>query len=266
MGVNRSGYYKWRARRGSLNQYERSRHLLTELLQEVHTRFPSYGYHRLATVVRTQTGWLFSDNLAHKCCKLAGIRSALRRPKYVNPGAEHAVYPNIVRGKWNASRPLELVVSDMTRLKHKGKWYEWVYILDTFNNEIISHHLARRTGDTKPYFDCLNALKQKADEQTYPLTLHTDQGSVYSSRAFAKAHEKYTILRSMSRAGTPTDNPIIEAINGWIKQELYWDFKLHRCDDLLACIDDFVHYYNNFRPAYALNYRSPIQYKTEQGF
>lgn len=83
---------------------------------------------------------------------------------------------------------------------------------------------------------------------------------------FAKAHEKYTLFRSMSRAGTPTDNPIIEAVNGWIKQEMYCDFKLHRCDNLQAGLDALVHYYNHTRPAYALNYRSPIQFKTEQGF
>ena len=28
----------------------------------------------------------------------------------------------------------------------------------------------------------------------------------------------------MSRAGTPTDNPIIESLNGWIKEELFLDF------------------------------------------
>lgn len=44
--------------------------------------------------------------------------------------------------------------------------------------------------------------------------LHTDQGAVYSSRAFCHAHEHYIILRSMSRGGTPTDNPIMEALNG----------------------------------------------------
>ena len=32
------------------------------------------------------------------------------------------------------------------------------------------------------------------------------------------------IERSMSRVGTPTDNPIIESINGWIKEELKHDF------------------------------------------
>lgn len=266
MDVNRSGYYKWRQRQGKPNRYEQDRRLLTGLLQEVQGRFPSYGYHRLAAVVRNQTGWLFSDNLVHKCCKQAGLHSKARCRACVRPGAEHIRYPNTVNGNWNATRPMELVVSDMTCLWHKGKLHEWVYMLDTFNNEILSHHLARRPGDTKPYFLCLEDLTNKKDEQTSPTVLHTDQGSVYSSRAFAKAHEKYTILRSMSRAATPTDNPIIEAVNGWLKEEMLLDFNMRQCDDLKQFLDDFVHYYNHTRPAYALNYKSPIQFKTEQGF
>ena len=35
MSVNRSGYYKWKARQGKKNRYERDRELLTKLLQEV---------------------------------------------------------------------------------------------------------------------------------------------------------------------------------------------------------------------------------------
>ena len=32
------------------------------------------------------------------------------------------------------------------------------------------------------------------------------------------------VVRSMSRAGTPTDNSAMESINGWIKAELFMDF------------------------------------------
>ena len=99
-----------------------------------------------------------------------------------------------------------------------------------------------------------------------PTILHTDQGAVYSSRAFAKAHEKYNIFRSMSRAGTPTDNPIIESVNGWIKQEMRLDLDMDGHPDLSLFLYYSVRSYNLFRPAYALNYKSPIQFKIEQGF
>ena len=266
MDVNKSGYYKWRLRQGKMNQYEIDREVLTELLQEAHTNHKSYGYHRLATVIRNETGWVFSDNLAHKCCKQAGIKSEVRHYKYKGPGREHIVFPNIVRSDWNAAKPMELIVSDMTVLKHHKTMYEWTYFLDTYNNEIIASHISPKTGDRKPYFKCLDDLKNIMKEQKEPVVLHTDQGSVYSSRAFQEAHKNYNIIRSMSRAGTPTDNPIIESLNGWIKAELICDFNYQAADNLYQIIDDYVSYFNNYRPAYALKYKSPVQYRTEQGF
>ena len=266
MDINKSGYYKWLQRKGTLNQYEKDRRALTTLLKEVHQKHQSYGYHRLAAVVRRETGWIFSDNLAHKCCKEAGIKSKVKHYHYRRYGKEHISFKNIVSGNWNAKRPLEIVVSDMTCINHRGKTYEWTYLLDTYNNEIISSHVSRFKGDRRPYFDCLTDLKEKVKKQTEPVILHTDQGSVYSSRAFAEAHKDYNIIRSMSRVGTPTDNPIIESLNGWIKAELVTDFQYWKHNDIYDVISEYVYYFNNLRPAYALQYKSPVQYRVAQGF
>ena len=70
----------------------------------------------------------------------------------------------------------------------------------------------------------------------------------------------------MSREGTPTDNPIIEALNGWMKEELYLDFGLATAEDVPSLLDEYVHYFNNIGSASALGYKSPVQYKTELGF
>lgn len=265
MKVNRSSYYKWLANKDSKNRFELDREILTELLLSAHQKNKSYGYHRLAAKVKRETGWIFSDNLAHKCCKFAGIKSVLRKTKYNPTAKEHIYYPNYVKNNWNASKPLELIVSDMTNIKHNGQNYELTYLLDTYNNEIISHHMSCKAGDRMPYFKCLEDLKGKI-EKTAHLVLHTDQGAVYSSQAFKKAHENYNIIRSMSRVGTPTDNPIIESINGWIKEEMRVDFGLKNTTDIRRFISDYIEYYNNERPAYALQYKSPVQYRIEQGF
>ena len=143
-------------------------------------------------------------------------------------------------------------------------------MFDTFNNEILAHQATPIQGSTKPYYHCLEQLKllagKKNEEQTPQVVLHTDQGSVYSSQAFCQAHNHYNILRSMSKAGTPTDNPIIEALNGWMKGELCLDFGLEAAEDVPHLLDEYVYYFNNRRPAAALGYKSPVQYKTELGF
>ena len=57
------------------------------------------------------------------------------------------------------------------------------------------------------------------------MVLHSDQSSVYTSKAFNELLPAY-VACSMSRAGTPTDNSAMEAINGWIKAELFVDLRV----------------------------------------
>lgn len=267
MDVNRSGYYKWRKRQGTVNRYVQNRRDLTKLLIEEHKKHKAYGYHALARNIFRNTGWVFSDNLAHKCCKAAGIKSQAKNYRYNKPGAEHVWYPNLVAGKWNATKPLQIIVSDMTCIRWHGKLYEWVLFVDTFNNEIIAHAISGQRGNPQPYYQCLESLCSLIEkEQEEPTILHTDQGSTYSSRAFAQAHKNYNIIRSMSRAGTPTDNPIIESLNGWIKAELQLDFDIATTTNLEKSLNDYVSYYNQERLASALDYKTPVQYRTELGF
>ena len=70
----------------------------------------------------------------------------------------------------------------------------------------------------------------------------------------------------MSRAVTPTDNPINESLNGWIKEKLFIDFDLKHCEDVPNLIKLHIDYYNYERSRYSLNYKTPIQYKIESGF
>ena len=65
----------------------------------------------------------------------------------------------------------------------------------------------------------------------------------------------------MSRAGTPTDNAAMEAINGWIKAELFMDFHVTGEKPVDKEIDEYIEFFNEQRPAYSLGYLTPKQYK-----
>ena len=192
-----------------------------------------------------------------------------RKRSYKRPGEESVLFPNRVKGRWNASAPLQIVVSDMTILKVGRTYWEWTLLLDTFNNEILAHSASSQAGSNKPYYHCLDALKslmEKREGQNSEVIFHTDQGVVYFLRIFSNAHKHYNILRSMSQGGTPTDDPIIEALNGWIKEELYLDFDLANAKDVPALLNSYVFFFNNNRRSASLDYKSPVQFRTERGF
>ena len=65
----------------------------------------------------------------------------------------------------------------------------------------------------------------------------------------------------MSRAGTPTDNATMEAINGWINADLFMDFHVTGERPVKEEIDDYIAFFNEQRPAYSLNYLTPVQFR-----
>jgi len=104
--------------------------------------------------------------------------------------------------------------------------------MDIWNNEILSYSLSKKRGDRMTYMSGLKEILDiKAQYPEMEMVLHTDQGSVYSSKSFNELLPLYNIVHSMSRAGTPTDNAAMEAINGWIKAEMFKD--LHMKSSLL---------------------------------
>ncbi len=50
-----------------------------------------------------------------------------------------------------------------------------------------------------------------------------------------------------------------------MKEELYLDFDLAHCDNIPKLLDEYVHYINGQRLDAALDYKSPIQCRTESG-
>ena len=271
MKVSRSGYYKWLKNKDILNNYEINRKKLGELIVDVHKRKPSYGYHRINKIIRDETGWYVSSNLVHKVCKILNIKSKAKHYKYKRPGEESIKYSNIINGNWKTSRPFEKVVSDTTTFYFKKRKYDWTFYLDVFNNEIVGYDVRESMcgNGVLNHREALNNMlnnKIKRGYENLETIVHTDQGVVYSSVSFNNIFNSYKVTRSMSRAGTPTDNPVIESKNGWIKKEMYIDFDINNYNTVQEFIDDIVWDNNNYRPSYALQYKNPVEYRTQLGF
>lgn len=272
MIVSRSGYYKWLGRLGTKNRYQLNRDHIKTLIKEIHQKYPTSGYRSIAAHIRNDYGWIVSDYYVHLNCKEMGIQSVVRRKRYKQlPGDKHHIYRNLVGKHWNSKGPFEILCTDTTFIKHRGILYDLTLYIDTFNNEIISYSLStgKYGADPKSHHEALMMAIREKNKRGYinlETIIHSDQGVIYASQAFNYAHKDYNIKWSMSRAGTPTDNPIIESLNGWIKEELRYQFKIDECRDIQNLIEAYVYYYNNERYMHSLGYKNPIQYKTELGY
>lgn len=262
VGVSRSGFYKWH--HNMMNPSIRTITYVNNVLLfvEYHKKYPSHGYRWLNAKIRLDTGQIMSDPYAYKCCKAAGIKSIAKRYKYKKPGNPYRLYPNMLMADLEITGPLQCVVSDMTAIYVNGIYYELTLYMDLWNNELVAHSISARRGDRMTY---LNGLRDLIDlKKLHPdmeMVLHTDQGSVYASKDFNEILPSYNITRSMSRAGTPTDNGAMESINGWIKAEIFADMHVTGKRDIRDEITDYVKFFNEERPAYALGYLTPKQYR-----
>ncbi len=265
MDINRSSFYKWRDRQRKPTDKIIERESNIKLFKEYHDKYPSHGYRWLNSKIRHDTGLVFSDTYAQRVCHYCGIKSASKRFRGYKAAGRECIYPNMVLADIVITRPFQVIVSDMTMIKIKGKPYEITFYMDLFNNAIIAWAVSDTKGDRNTYINGRDEVI-KIKEEAYPdydLILHTDQGSVYASKDFNKNLLLRNITRSMSRAGTPTDNGAMESINGWVKDELYLDFKINDSDNVEESIREYVDFFNNERPAYALGYKTPKEVMDE---
>ena len=263
MGVSRSGYYKCKKREKSDRDIKREE--MIALVAEVHEEHKSHGYRWTAAFIRINYGYECSDNYIYKCFRYLEIKSETKHQVHYKKRKEKDKYPNLIFTTWETiDRPKQVIVSDMTTFKFWIYYFEVTFYFDVFTKEILSYRVAERRGSRDQYIDGLAEVVELLSGQKEPTVIHTDQGSVYASIAYNELIKDTNIIRSMSRAGKPTDNPVNESLNGWMKEELFMDFKIDECrsrEEFRETMERYVHFYNNKRPCYAIGYDTPVNYR-----
>ncbi|HIU88281.1 MAG TPA: IS3 family transposase [Candidatus Avilachnospira avistercoris] len=267
MGVSRSGYYKWKKR--SKSRRDMKREEVISLVDEIHKAHPSHGYRWVAAYLRINHGQTCSDSyickvFRYKVFRYLGITSKTKHKHHYRKRKIRDLYPNLIFTTWETvDRPRQVIVSDMTVLKPWIFYPELTLYFDVFTKQILSWKLSERRGGRDQYLDGLTDVIELLRGNKEPTIIHTDQGSVYSSKAYNELIRDSNIVRSMSRAGKPTDNPVNEALNGWIKEELQIDFRLDDCrtrDAVKEVLHRYVDFYNRHRPCFAIGYDTPDHY------
>ena len=262
-GVSRSGYYKWLKRANQLNRYEKTQRILDDYVQDIHSHHPMMGYRQIRDKIYLEFGWMVSDPTVWRSMKRLGIHGYTRRNKAPFAlGMEHTRYPNILNRMFKSEKPMQKIVTDVTYIKHTGKWYYLAGYMDLFNNEIIEWELSD-TFDNFLVMKPAERLLKKRMSTEHQVLLHSDQGVQYSSAGYCNLLKEYGAVQSMSRAGNPRDNAVMESFWGRFKDTLRKHFRDWECDDLRAIVAQAIYYFNNERPVRKLNGKTPVLFRTE---
>lgn len=263
MGVSRAGFYKWKNRDKSQKDINRDK--LVNLVKTVHDAHCSHGYRWTAAYIRLEYGYTCGDNYIYKCFRYLGISAETKHKIHSRRRIIKDRYPNLIFTTWDTvDRPRQVIVADMTAFRISYYYFEVTFYFDVFTKEILTYRVADRRGSRWQYINGLEDVVKLLKNCTEPTVIHTDQGSVFASKAYNELIKDTNIIRSMSRAGKPTDNPVNESLNGWLKEELFMDFKIGNCqnrDDFCKCLERYVDFYNNHRPCFAIGYDTPNNYR-----
>ena len=261
--VSRSGYYKWLKRKGILNRYELKQQALDYCVADIHSHYPSQGYRSIADTLLNRYGFAVSDISVFKSMQRLGIKGFVRKKSVPSSsGSEHNRFSNVLNRNFRSDKPMQKLVTDVTYIKNNGKWYYLACYLDLFNNEIVDWELS-------DVFDNLLVMKpakrilEKTKSTGTPILLHSDQGVQYSSAGYCNLLKSYNAIQSMSRAGTPRDNAVMESFFGRFKDVMSSHFQYWKCDDIHKVVAKSVFYFNYIRPVRKLNRKPPVQYRIE---
>jgi len=255
-GVSRSGYYKWQGRGKCVPE---DRKEIFELVQSTHEKHSTHGYRWVHAYLVQQGGITVSPDYIRRAFNVLGIESKTKHKARNKPRKVRDPYPNLIFSTWETvDRPRQVIVSDMTAFWTRFRYWELSLYFDVFTKQILGSGITDKRGRPVIYYNgleqALAKLEGGKDEYT---VFHTDQGSVYTSIAYNEIIKEKHLVRSCSRAGKPTDNPVNESLNGWIKEELFIDFGLYDSDDVVATINEYIEFYNSKRPSYSLGYDTP---------
>ncbi|MCM3781412.1 IS3 family transposase [Neobacillus mesonae] len=251
IGISRSTYYRWKVTFG-----HEKKDSVVEKIHElcVQHKF-RYGYRKITALLRAEHK--VNHKRVQRMMQQEQLQCRVKVKKRKPTGQPVHIAEHLLKRQFQADRPMQKLVTDITYLPFGGKTLYLSSILDLFNGEIVAYSIADKQ-DTSFVLDTLNQLPMLPGTM-----LHSDQGSVYTSQLYQEAVKGKGIIMSMSRKGTPADNAPIESFHSTLKSETFYLEGLTCTTTAIVkqTVRDYITYYNSIWIQTKLKNQSPIHYR-----
>jgi putative transposase len=215
--VHFSGFYAWLKEPLSQRAQEDVRQ--TELIRRAWEDSDKvYGYRKLTDDFR-DLGEQISENRVARLASLAGIAAQVgyrRRPGRYG-GKPSIVAENKLEQKFNATVPDQTWVPDITYIRTHEGWLYLCVVIDLLSRRVVGWSAQSRMTTDLALQALLMAVWRRKPEE--PVTVHSDQGSQFTSREWQTFLHQHNLQASMSRRGNCHDNAVAESFFQLLKRE-----------------------------------------------
>ena len=264
LGVQRSGYYAWKDRPLS-SRAQANAELLVKVRQAFHYSRCTYGSLRIHHYWLRQ-GYHFSRHRIARLMKsahLIPVRVVKWHPHTTQQRLGARTAPNLLNQDFQATRPNEKWVSDITYIDTSEGWLYLASILDLYSRQVVGWAMGEQ-NDT----NLVEKAWRMAVTNRHPprhLLHHSDRGCQYTSEAYLKLLEQAECKISMSRTGNCYDNAVMESFHATLKGECAVSSYVTRAEARMSIFEFIEVWYNRQRLHSSLGYLSPIEYELSSG-
>lgn len=259
--VAESGYYAWlHGQPGARQQADAA--LLGEIRAIYQRNRRLYGSPRIHAELKKQ-GWQCSRKRVARLMRQAHLVSVRQRRRRVQTTDSKHPYPvasNRLDRQFEAQRPDQKWVADITYIPTLNGWLYLAAVLDLFSRRIVGWAMSARCDTPLVQNALAMALAQRQPQGD--LLHHSDRGSQYAAQAYQALLAQHHITVSMSRKGNCYDNAVMESFFHTLKAECV-DLHLFRSrTHARSVIFQFLEvYYNRQRSHSALGYCTPVAFE-----
>lgn len=261
LDLNRSSYYNWTRRTKSVREIENEA-LLHDIGMIYAEHNGTYGYRRIADEYNATHEKQYNGKRFYRLVHIVGLLAVIRRkrPAYKRSTPE-VTAENELNREFTANTINEKWCTDVTEMKY-GSEGEKAYlsaILDLKGRDIVSFAIGKHNNNQLVFETFDLAIRKYPDAR--PL-FHSDRGFQYTSKQFRAKLDKQQMKQSMSRVGRCIDNGPMEGFWGILKCEMYYLNHFDTYEELVAAVEQFIHYYNHQRRQHKLNCLPPVTYRS----
>ena len=195
--------------------------------------------------------------------KKYGLKTLIRRRSKYNwvgsMGKNHHTLPNYLDRNFVILEKDQVYSTDITSLSYGKNQRAYLSAVKDLGTKEILHYTISRSMTLNIAMNGIEELYEKLPLKVRrKLIVHSDQGCHYTSHDYRNLLEELKILQSMSRRGNCLDNAPIESFFGHMKDELELK-SCHRYEELVNNIEKYINYYNNERPQWGLQGKTPAE-------